>query len=319
MHGIKDAKAGDVVFGGKENTKWQKGSKNSNIGIVSIHGDYVYHNGSEGNWTTSQLQDVFKPGEYGGQVWILRPPEEIAKTSIAKPVPEQETEEVRRTVKPEQTRADNLPTDSTWRPDSRRQDFVDRRDSGGNLPPGWDNEAWRERDGQRNPRRNDGYTPRRDVQVVAHRPGNLNVMGPPTITPQMIDRVLAEYDSPAQGLGQKVFDLGVKHGINPAIALAFFIKESSAGTKGVARTTLNWGNRKGEGPAGRYRGFMKYDSFSDSLEDWFPYIIDKYVNQGRTTLPRVIAKYAPGYDGNDERGYVRAVDSLLTKWSRSLS
>ena len=201
------------------------------------------------------------------------------------------------------------------RPDSNNpQRHIDDR----YLPPEWRNDAWRRPDSGGRYRPNDNsnnYPNGRDARVVRHRPGNLNMLGPPTITPQKINEVLRQYNSPAQGMGQLVFDLGVQSGINPAIALAFFIKESSAGTKGIARTTKNWGNRKGSGPAGRYKGFMRYNNFEESLRDWFPYMHRVYINQGRQTLPRVIAKYAPGYDGNNERGYVRTVDRLLTKWS----
>ena len=38
------------------------------------------------------------------------------------------------------------------------------------------------------------------------------------------------------------YNLGIKYGINPAYALAFFVHESGCGTKGVARFTKSLGN-----------------------------------------------------------------------------
>lgn len=392
MHGVKQAQAGDLVFGGKLGANWRNGAGNADIGIVSAHGKYIYHNDKgSGNWTASELGKVFSDGEYGGQVWVLRPPKEIPKESNYKPQNDGRTSPhqrpgdgsvtPRRIVidkpnhiphedRPDSTRPgdgrQNNPESNYWsdywkgywnnywrdywrdhysnsnrrqdvpnhrpgsrtdlvpngwdynqhnrRPDSNQQGRIDDR----LLPPEWRNDGWRGGD-RRDPRQPGDnsyrYPTNRNAKIVRHRPGNLAMLGPPTITPQKINEVLRQYNSPAQGMGQLVFDLGVEHGINPAIALAFFIKESSAGTKGIARTTRNWGNRKGNGPAGRYKGFMRYNNFEESLRDWFPYMHRVYINKGLKSLPSVIAKYAPGYDGNNERGYVRTVDRLLTKWS----
>ncbi|HMO20244.1 MAG TPA: glucosaminidase domain-containing protein, partial [Candidatus Melainabacteria bacterium] len=192
------------------------------------------------------------------------------------------------------------------------------------LPPEWRNGRWRE--SADNYRRDSRYEDRRnyrvpgdrrgnDARIVPYRYGDTRILSEPTITVQKIEEVLREYNSPAQGLGQLIFDLGVQHRINPAMALAFFVKESSAGTKGWAVKTNNWGNRKGTGPAGRAGPFMKYHSFEDSVKDWYPYIIRRYVNQGLDTLPTLIGTYAPNSDGNNEAGYVRAVMNMMRKWS----
>ncbi|HLX40890.1 MAG TPA: hypothetical protein VKR42_10165, partial [Ktedonobacteraceae bacterium] len=52
--------------------------------------------------------------------------------------------------------------------------------------------------------------------------GPYSVIGKPTITADFINRVLSAYNSPAAGKGQSLYDLGVKYGIDPAFALAFF-------------------------------------------------------------------------------------------------
>ena len=78
----------------------------------------------------------------------------------------------------------------------------------------------------------------RDDQVHAQAKvtgGNvLVIVGPPTVSASFINQVLAEHNSPAQGLGHVFYDLGVQYGIDPAFALAFFGHESSYGRVGVA-------------------------------------------------------------------------------------
>ncbi len=55
--------------------------------------------------------------------------------------------------------------------------------------------------------------------------GPYAVLGKPTITADFINQVLASYNSPAAGKGQALYGLGVKYGIDPAFALAFFMHE----------------------------------------------------------------------------------------------
>lgn len=184
-----------------------------------------------------------------------------------------------------------------------------------NLPPEWRGDNWRRRTGTDNRRDTTSPPSNRSDRIVPYKYGDTRIVSEPTITVQKIEEVLAKYNSPAQGLGEVIFDLGVKHNINPALALAFFVKESSAGTRGWAVRTRNWGNRKGTGPAGQAGPFMKYNSFEESLKDWFPYIHRRYVSRGLDTLPKLISVYAPNYDGNDEAGYVRSVMRMMSKWS----
>src|SRR5438046_1834194 len=70
------------------------------------------------------------------------------------------------------------------------------------------------------------------------------VVGPPTISVGFIDQVLAASHSPAAGQGQALYDLGVKYGIDPVYALAFFWHESAFGTTGEARATRSLGNER---------------------------------------------------------------------------
>jgi len=144
--------------------------------------------------------------------------------------------------------------------------------------------------------------------------GELKVTGASTITPQKIDEVLAQYHSPAYGRvsGQEVYDKSLQHGINPAIALAFYVCESSAGTKGKGARNNSWGNiRTGDAR----NGYKSYDNIHTSLDHFLNLLSGPgYVGAGKTTLGTIIPKYAPRSDGNDTGGYMNRMYGLLKKW-----
>ncbi len=147
----------------------------------------------------------------------------------------------------------------------------------------------------------------------------LSVLGEPTITVAQIEAVLAKYNSPAQGHGQEIYDLGKKYGINPAICLAFFIHESGAGSNPA------WAGRKPDGTYTHNIGniictngwrchgrFRDYDNWSQGIEDWYKLIKELYVGEwGRTTVDEIIPKYAPAADNNNEGAYIQAVKKLV--------
>lgn len=158
------------------------------------------------------------------------------------------------------------------------------------------------------------------VELPAPIAGDMTVEGAPTITPEKINQILEQYNSPAAGLGQHIYDKGVETGINPAVALAFFIQESSAGTAGVAERTKSWGNIKGEGPAGSDSGFRKYNTYEEGVDDWYRLIKEKYLAPpseggfGAKTLSQIISKYAPSSDNNNEAAYVANVKGMVKGW-----
>lgn len=153
-------------------------------------------------------------------------------------------------------------------------------------------------------------------------PFGMSVLGAPTITVPQIEAVLAEYNSPAAGHGQEIYDLGIKYGINPAICLAFFIHESGAGSN------LAWAGRKDDGSYTHnigniictdgwrcYGRFRDYDSWSQGIDDWYKLISDLYIRDWqRSTVDEIIPKYAPAADNNDEAAYIQAVKSLVQQW-----
>ena len=148
-------------------------------------------------------------------------------------------------------------------------------------------------------------------------PGAHAVEGRPSLTTDRIDQILQSYHSPAAGKGQAFYDLGVKYGIDPAYALAFFIHESSAGTQGVAVTTKSIGNIRYTSDSGfeDYQNFRKYPSWEASIEDWYKLIGGLYVKGWNLrTVETIIPKYAPTADHNSPPAYINHVNSLVEGW-----
>lgn len=139
--------------------------------------------------------------------------------------------------------------------------------------------------------------------------------GPPTLSVRQIEAVLTQYGSPAAGSGQKLYDLGVKYGINPAFALAFFVHESGCGTKGVARFTKSVGNIRWTAGFDNYEGYRSYPTWEAGMEDWYNLIKNLYIQGwGLRTVDAIIPTYAPSGDSNDPPTYIASVKRLVDSW-----
>jgi Mannosyl-glycoprotein endo-beta-N-acetylglucosaminidase len=159
------------------------------------------------------------------------------------------------------------------------------------------------------------------MQPMAAPPGEMSLVGPPTLTSAEIDQILAAYGSPAAGSGQDFYNLGVEYGIDPAYAVAFFIHESSAGTapgwagiKSDGSTTHNIGNIICAGYPTCYNRFRDYGSWGEGIEDWYRLLAVEYINgRGVYTVEQIIPIYAPSFE-NNVPGYIQAVNSLVIDW-----
>ena len=157
--------------------------------------------------------------------------------------------------------------------------------------------------------------------LIAWWTANLNlqqeytVVGQPSINADFINRVLDHYHSPARGKGQALYDYGVKYGIDPSYALAFFMHESSFGTTGVARVTRSLGNIRASDGYRNYDGYRLYSTWEEGFEDWYKLISDLYVGQWKlTTVDQIVPVYAPSEDNNDVAAYIQAVKTAVDTW-----
>ncbi len=147
------------------------------------------------------------------------------------------------------------------------------------------------------------------------RTTSAGVQGSPTLTPDFVNRILAEAHSPAQGTGQALYDLSRKSGIDDAYALAFFKHESGYGTTGVARYTRSLGNIHCSAGYACLDGFRAYATWTAGYADWYQLIVNLYIDQWHlTTVEQIIPVYAPASDGNDVAGYIAAVEQSVATW-----
>ncbi|MCS6842340.1 MAG: glucosaminidase domain-containing protein [Roseiflexus sp.] len=151
--------------------------------------------------------------------------------------------------------------------------------------------------------------------------GQHSVLGPPSLSAQQIDRILAEWRSPAAGTGATWVELGIRYGIDPAYALAFFIHESGAGTapgwagrKPDGSTTHNIGNIICAGYRTCYGRFRDYASWEEGIEDWYRLIAVEYVQwRGIHTVEEIVPIYAPAVENNVPL-YIDTVNRLVAEW-----
>ena len=156
-------------------------------------------------------------------------------------------------------------------------------------------------------------------KALPQQMGPYAVLGKPTVSADFINRVLATYHSPAAGKGQALYDLGVRYGIDPAFALAFFLHESGFGTAGEATKTLSLGNLRcipNFACVDQNRGgYAAFSSWEDGFQAWYELIRNYYVAQrGLTTVDNIIPIYAPTADHNDEAAYIASLKHALDTW-----
>lgn len=158
--------------------------------------------------------------------------------------------------------------------------------------------------------------PAQSVAALQPAPaGAHSLVGSPSISVAQIEAVLQKYGSPAAGLGQHLYDLGVRYGIDPAYALAFFVHESGCGTQGVARSTHSLGNIRWTEGWDDFQGYRQYPTWEAGMEDWYKLITDLYINQwGLRTVDAIIPVYAPSADGNNPTAYINSVEGMVDSW-----
>lgn len=160
--------------------------------------------------------------------------------------------------------------------------------------------------------------------VAACAADDLTLACPAQLDAAQLDAILAGYGSPAVGTGAAWIAEGARVGINPEIALAFFVHESSAATapgwagwKPDGSSTHNVGNlicTPGWQCHGRFRDYPTWEA---GIADWYRLIAVEYIEgRGHRTVEDVIPVYAPSFE-NDVQGYINTVRGLVTQWRQS--
>jgi hypothetical protein len=166
---------------------------------------------------------------------------------------------------------------------------------------------------------------------------DLPIVAAPAMSDENFAAELQRRHSPAAPDAGPLYTTCRDFGVNPAVALGFFAKESTFGTdpNGLAKQTLNWGNlatptdpQRTTGQTVRFHfkvkgvdhfhDFPVYRSWVDGLADFCARLTDPnsiYVRENRRTVRTVLPRYAPKEDGNHPDEYADLVISLAGQWS----
>ncbi len=164
--------------------------------------------------------------------------------------------------------------------------------------------------------------------VAKPDPYSIYRVGHPMFSTDFINRVLDAYRSPMRGMGQSILDTLKKYGIDPAIALAFFLHESQMGTTGESRVTKAWGNSRCVGGYACVKTngdpcpdpevescYAAFSSWLQGLDEWGWQLTNPlYAAGGRVLVDDIIPRYAPTADGNDEAGYIASLKHSADTW-----
>lgn len=152
------------------------------------------------------------------------------------------------------------------------------------------------------------------VVPVSAADASSSLVGPPSVSASLIDRVLVAAHSPAAGIGADVYADGVRTGIDPVFALAFFRQETSFGSSTLARLTHSLANIRCSAGYACIDGFRAYPSWAASAADWFSLIVSVYLPRGLSTVPAIVPVYAPASDGNAPTVYIASVEASVSAW-----
>ncbi len=148
------------------------------------------------------------------------------------------------------------------------------------------------------------------------------IAGKPTVDAAFIDQILTQYRSPAAGNGQLFYDEGVKYGIDPVYALAFFMRDSTFGTVGLARVTHSLGPIPAPVTSSchcmDFHGYRSYATWQDGIIDWFQYMHDYFIQQmGLTTVSQIVSVYVTTNDTLAISAAIRAIEYRVGVWRKA--
>ncbi len=154
-----------------------------------------------------------------------------------------------------------------------------------------------------------------------------SIVGKPSITVAFINLILTHYHSPAVDKGQIFYDEGVKYGIDPVYALAFFMRDSIFGTVGLARATRSLGPLPMPTTATEIKacacqnrnGYRSYTTWDASIADWFRYMHDYYVTQlGLTTVSQIVSLYVTMNSSLAIQLAIKEIEGRVDTWHQDM-
>jgi hypothetical protein len=147
---------------------------------------------------------------------------------------------------------------------------------------------------------------------------DLTFSGPSRISAEKFKGILKAYDSPVTPESDDLYNVIVNYGLDPGVAVAFFVRESGAGTAvgycdgQNSLDNKNWGNARGDRSGAC--GFQKFPSWKAGLEYWCKIMSRDYVGKGLDRLAVAVPVYAPSADGNNVNEYLTSIYQLMLRW-----
>jgi hypothetical protein len=133
-----------------------------------------------------------------------------------------------------------------------------------------------------------------------------------------VDGILAAYESPLAGHGQELVGLSRTYQIDDAVALAFFVMESRAGTQGEAVATHSFGNLRPMPNAPSLDGYRLYSRWMDGATEWFSVLRSLYLDQLHLrSVEDIVPVYAPYSDSNNPATMEAGIRQLVACWRGS--
>jgi hypothetical protein len=147
----------------------------------------------------------------------------------------------------------------------------------------------------------------------------LSLAGLPSLPATAIDGILAAYGSPLRGHGDDLVALSEKYRIDDAVAVAFFVMESRAGTQGEAVLTHSFGNLRPMPNQPMLDGYRYYKTWLDGAKEWFQVMRTLYLDQMKLqNIEDIIPVYAPSVDSNDPASMTYGIRQLVSCWRGAL-
>ncbi len=142
-----------------------------------------------------------------------------------------------------------------------------------------------------------------------------SIAQPPTISIVEVGRILQSVNSPILPYAGDVYAYGVQYGIDPAFALAFWMKESREASDGsVAAVDHNPGYTEGLASDARCGRWACWATWPEGIAGWYQYMRVFFIEgRGLTTVESILPIYAPSSENNTS-GYIAFVLNEVAAW-----
>jgi hypothetical protein len=162
-------------------------------------------------------------------------------------------------------------------------------------------------------------------QALPHRPAPLGatpistaplpLAGKPSLDATRVNGILDAYKSPLKGQGKAIVALSAHYNVDDAVALAFFVMESRAGTQREAVVTRSFGNLRPMPNAPAMDGYRQYDSWLEGATEWFQVMRTLYLDTMKlNTIEEIVPVYAPATDNNQPPAMIAGIHQLVACW-----